>query len=72
MAAQQAVHFLGMPECRIPLAEATIYLAAAPKSNSAYSAINSALDSAHNTSSEPVPLHLRNGRHRINERYWIW
>ena len=60
MAAQQAVHFIGMPECRIPLAEATIYLAAAPKSNSAYSAINNALDSAHNTSGEPVPMHLRN------------
>ena len=60
MAAQQAAHFVGMPECRIPLAEATIYLATAPKSNSAYSAINNALESAHNTSSEPVPIHLRN------------
>lgn len=60
MAAQQAVHFIGMPEGRIPLAEATIYLATAPKSNSAYLAINNALDSAHKTSNEPVPMHLRN------------
>ncbi|GIT58989.1 MAG: hypothetical protein Ct9H300mP19_09370 [Dehalococcoidia bacterium] len=44
MAAQQAVSFVGMPEGRIPLAEATIYLACAPKSNSAYKAIDKALE----------------------------
>ena len=44
VAAQQAVHFLGMPEGRIPLAEATVYLATAPKSNSAYMALEQALD----------------------------
>ena len=41
---QQAVHFIGMPEGRIPLAETTIYLANAVKSNSAYNAINNAID----------------------------
>ena len=60
MAAQQAVHFLGMPEGRIPLAEATVYLATAPKSNSAYTAIEQALEDARKQANEPVPLHLRN------------
>jgi putative ATPase len=60
MAAQQAVHFLGMPEGRIPLAEATVYLATAPKSNSAYAAIEQALKDARDRVNEPVPLHLRN------------
>lgn len=60
VATQQAVHFLGMPEGRIPLAEATVYLATAPKSNSAYVAIERALEDARKRSNEPVPLHLRN------------
>jgi len=60
VATQQAVHFVGMPEARIPLAEATVYLASAPKSNSAYAAINRALDDVQRTRNEPVPLHLRN------------
>ncbi len=60
VAAQQAVHFLGMPEGRIPLAEATVYLATAPKSNSAYAGIEQALQDARQLANEPVPLHLRN------------
>ena len=60
VAAQQAVHFVGMPEGRIPMAEATVYLATAPKSNSAYKAINAAQDDVKRTKNEPVPLHLRN------------
>jgi putative ATPase len=60
MAAQQAVHFLGMPEARIPLAEATVYLATAPKSNSAYMALEQALADVRQRAGEPVPLHLRN------------
>ncbi len=51
---------IGMPEGRIPLAEATIYLATSPKSNSAYNAINSALQYVRATGNLPVPLHLRN------------
>ena len=58
VAAQQAVHFLGMPEGRIPLAEATVYLATAPKSNSAYMGLERALDDVRKMSNEP--LHLRN------------
>ena len=60
VAAQQAVHFLGMPEGRIPLAEATVYLAAAPKSNSAYMGLEQALDDVRRMPNDPVPLHLRN------------
>ena len=60
VAAQQAVHFLGMPEARIPLAEATVYLATAPKSNTAYMALERALDDVRKKSNDPVPLHLRN------------
>ena len=50
---------IGMPEGRIPLAECTIYLATSPKSNSAYCAINSALELVKNTGDLPVPLHIR-------------
>ena len=51
---------IGWPEGRIPLAETTIYLATSPKSNSAYSAINDALELVRSTGNLPVPLHLRN------------
>ena len=60
MAVQQAVNFVGMPEGRIPLAEAAIYLATSPKSNSAYKAIDRALGKVRSSRDEPVPLHLRN------------
>ena len=60
VAAQQAVHFLGMPEGRIPLAEATVYLATAPKSNTAYMALERALQDVRQQPNDPVPLHLRN------------
>ena len=55
------VHKIGMPEARIPLAEATIYLATSPKSNSAYMAIDRAMGlAAKDTNNRPVPLHIRN------------
>lgn len=54
------VHSIGMPEARIPLSECAIYLASSPKSNSAYLAIDKALELAHNDQMAPVPLHLRN------------
>lgn len=56
----QAVHMIGMPEARIILSETTIYLAASPKSNSAYAAINQALQAVQQTGNLSVPLHLRN------------
>ncbi len=60
VAAQQAVHFIGLPEGRIPLAEATVYLATSPKSNAAYVALGRALTDVRDAPHEPVPLHLRN------------
>ena len=54
------IHKIGWPEGRIPLAECTVYLATTPKSNSAYMAINNALELVRNTGNLPVPLHLRN------------
>lgn len=59
-AAFDAVMKIGWPEGRIPLAEATVYLAASPKSNSAYNGINKALQIVRQTGNQPVPMHLRN------------
>ena len=59
-AAFDAVMKIGWPEGRIPLAEATVYLATSPKSNSAYEGINHALEVVRQTGNLPVPLHLRN------------
>ena len=59
-AAFDAVMKIGWPEGRIPLAEATVYLATSPKSNSAYQGINDALGVVRETGNLPVPLHLRN------------
>ena len=59
-AAFDAVMKIGWPEGRIPLAEATVYLAASPKSNSAYMGINTALEEVRKSGNQPVPLPLRN------------
>ena len=60
IAAKDAVHFLGMPECNTALAQAVTYLAAAPKSNAVYRAYGAASRDAMQDLAEPVPLHLRN------------
>jgi putative ATPase len=60
VSAAQAVQLIGMPEGRIPLAQATTYLASAPKSNAAYAAIGRALEDVRRGSVPEVPLHLRN------------
>jgi putative ATPase len=60
VAAQQAAHFIGMPEGFLPLAEAALYLAAAPKSNSVLRAYVAASSDVAETLHQPVPLHLRN------------
>ncbi len=70
-AALNAVKFIGMPEARIPLAQATIYLAGAPKSNASYNAINLALEDIEKEDVGRVPLHLRgsnySGSNVLNE-----
>ena len=60
VAARDAFHMLGPPEGYLPLAEMTIYLATAPKSNSAKVALGAAMDAARETPAAPVPLHIRN------------
>jgi putative ATPase len=60
MAAQQAVHFIGLPEAALALAELVVYLAAAPKSNAVYTAYGAAVADALETRAEPVPLWIRN------------
>ena len=65
VATQQAVHALGMPEARIPLAQAVIYLSQAPKCNQAYLAIGRAQEEVRNTGALPVPLSLRNPSHPL-------
>lgn len=63
------VHKIGMPEARITLAETTIYLATSQKSNSAYMAINKALQMVeHDTTNRPVPLHLRNAPTKLMDK----
>ena len=66
-AAFDAVMKIGWPEGRIPLAEATVYLATSPKSNSAYMGINDALQLVRRTGNLPVPLHLRNAPTQLME-----
>jgi putative ATPase len=60
MAAQQAVHFLGIPEGDQALAQIALYLAIAPKSDAAYRALNQAMETVEKTTADPVPMQLRN------------
>lgn len=60
VAAYQAAHMIGMPECNVILSQAVVYLAKAKKSNALYTAYRSAAQDVHELPNEPVPLHLRN------------
>ncbi|CAN5899360.1 replication-associated recombination protein A [soil metagenome] len=65
MAAQQAVHFIGLPEGALALAELVVYLALAPKSNALYRGYGEALRDVAETRNDPVPIHLRNAPTRM-------
>ena len=67
VAAYQAIERIGMPEARIPLAQAITFLACAPKSNASYVAIDRALEAVRSGGAAPVPLHLRNAPTRLLE-----
>jgi putative ATPase len=67
LAAKEAYHFLGTPEGELALAQATVYLATAPKSNRVYEAFSQATDAAHERPADPVPLHIRNAPTRLME-----
>jgi putative ATPase len=60
LAVRDAVHFVGLPEGRIPLAQGVTFLAEAPKSNASYTALDRAIEEVRQTGALPVPLHLRN------------
>jgi len=64
VAAARAVEFVGLPECRINLSQATLYCALAPKSNAAYTAIDAALADVQREGNEPPPAHLRDASYR--------
>jgi putative ATPase len=66
IAARDAYHMLGEPEGYLPLAELTIYLATAPKSNRSYAALNAAREAARNSPAAPVPLHIRNAPTKLH------
>ncbi|MDO5718012.1 MAG: replication-associated recombination protein A [Tissierellia bacterium] len=69
VAAHSAVEKIGMPEGRIPLAEATVYLALAPKSNSAYTAIDKAIEFVKNSEHLPIPIHLRDTHYQGSKEF---
>lgn len=68
VAAYEAVHCIGMPECNVNLTEVVVYLSLAPKSNSLYTAYESAKRDAEDTIADSVPLHLRNAPTRLMEQ----
>lgn len=69
VACQQAVEFVGMPEGYIPLAETTVYLTLAPKSNSTYAAYHNVTREIKNNGMQPVPLHLRNAVTKMQKQW---
>jgi len=69
VAAMQAVEYVGMPEARIPLAEAVTYIACAPKSNAAYLAIDRAMEDVRENRTVPVPVHLRDANYPGAKRF---
>jgi putative ATPase len=68
VAAHHACNFVGLPECRLNLAHATVYLATAPKSNSAYKAISAATDAIREQPVQAVPIHLRDSGGQASKR----
>lgn len=69
MAMQQAVHFLGMPEGDLAIAQAVLYLSVAPKSDAGYKALGAVLEVVRNSRAEPVPMHLRNASTRAMKEW---
>jgi putative ATPase len=69
IAAQQAAHFLGIPEGDQALAQVAIYLAVAPKSDAAYRALNAAMETVEKSPAEPVPMQLRNAPTRLMKQF---
>ncbi|HTB12499.1 MAG TPA: replication-associated recombination protein A [Bryobacteraceae bacterium] len=69
IAAQQAAHFLGIPEGDLALGQAAIYLAVAPKSDASYKALGAAMETVEKSPAEPVPMQLRNAPTRLMRQF---
>ena len=69
--AMEAVRMIGMPEARIILSEAAIYVATAPKSNASYVAINKALEDVQTKNTGSIPMHIRNAPAKRNGTIWL-
>jgi putative ATPase len=69
IAAQQAAHFLGIPEGDLALGQVAIYLAVAPKSDASYRALNAAVETVEKSPAEPVPMQLRNAPTRLMKQF---
>ncbi|RKY32365.1 MAG: replication-associated recombination protein A [Candidatus Omnitrophota bacterium] len=69
VSAFHAVEFVGMPEAKIPLAQATIYVATAPKSNSAYKGIENAIEEVKKEGAKPIPKHLQQAGYKLAEKF---
>jgi putative ATPase len=69
MAAQQAAHFLGIPEGDLALGQVAIYLAVAPKSDASYKALGAAMQTVEKSPAEPVPMQLRNAPTRLMKQF---
>jgi putative ATPase len=67
----QAVTMIGMPESRIILSEAAVYVAKSPKSNASYLAINKALEDVQTKDTGTIPMHIRNAAAKRNGSFWI-
>lgn len=70
--AMQAVHMVGMPEARIILSEAAVYVATSKKSNATYLGINRAIEDVANKDTGEIPMHIRNAPQERNGAIWIW
>lgn len=70
--AMQAVSMIGMPEARIILSEAAVYIAISKKSNATYLAINKAIQDVEEKDTGTIPMHIRNATVKRNGRLWIW
>jgi putative ATPase len=70
--ALQAVAAVGMPEARIILSEAAIYMALSKKSNCSYLAIDKALNDVNTKDTGEIPMHIRNAPAKRNEGVWLW
>lgn len=70
--AMQAVSMIGMPEARIILSEAAVYVATSKKSNATYLAINKAIQDVEEKDTGTIPMHIRNATVKRNGRFWLW